>query len=173
MRVLRAVDGSVLWLKGRPDRVKDRMRQEAEAQGVDGNRLVFAVPVSGRAEHLARLQLMDLMLDSSPYSEDMASAEALWSGVPVLTAPGRSFPSRIAGSTLCAAGLPELIADSLPAYEMLARDLALHPDRLTAFKNRLVQDRMTAPLFDLRRYVSHLEAAYRHIADGLGTGEHR
>src|SRR6202012_5803244 len=53
MRLLNALPGSVLWLSDYKPHIRQKLQQEAQARGVDGNRLVFAQrrPI---AEHLAR-----------------------------------------------------------------------------------------------------------------------
>jgi protein O-GlcNAc transferase len=61
---------------------------------------------------------------------------------------------------LRAAGLPELITDSLEAYESLAQALATDPARLAELRGRLASQRDTAPLFDTDLTRRHIEAAY-------------
>ena len=70
-------------------------------------------------------------------------------GLPVLTCAGETFASRVAGSLLTAAGLPELVTYSLPDYESLALQLARDPARLQALRRRLEQTRLQTPLFDI------------------------
>jgi protein O-GlcNAc transferase len=65
MRLLTAVPGAVLWLLNTNGLVKDNLRREAAARGVDPNRLVFAPRLSS-PEHLARHRLADLFLDTLP-----------------------------------------------------------------------------------------------------------
>src|SRR5262249_41933874 len=54
MRLLRRVDGSVLWLTGARDATVRNLRQEAERRGVAADRLVFAERVPGHEDYLAR-----------------------------------------------------------------------------------------------------------------------
>src|SRR5262249_54506698 len=65
MRILGSVPGSVLWLLEDSERAVVNLRHEAQARGVDAARLVFA-PRLALAEHLARQQLADLVLDNFP-----------------------------------------------------------------------------------------------------------
>ncbi len=159
MRVLAAVPGSVLWLFADDTRAPDNLRREATQRGVDPARLVFA-PYASPADHLARLRYADLLLDSFPYGAHTTASDSLWMGVPVLTATGRSFASRVGASLLKAAGLPELISPSLDAYEREAIALARDPGRRAALKSRLTATRDTCALFDTARFTRHLEAAY-------------
>jgi len=171
MRLLRQVDDSVLWLScGNAHTVKNLCR-EAQARGVDPDRLVFALRVPLNEDHLARVRLADLFLDTLYYNAHTTAADALWVGVPVLTRPGATFASRVAGSLLGAIGLPELITTSLEDYESLALQLARDPARLAALRQKLGRNRDTYPLFDTHRFTRHLEAAYTTMWQCAERGE--
>jgi predicted O-linked N-acetylglucosamine transferase (SPINDLY family) len=159
MRILRRVEGSVLWLLLDSERAADNLRREAEGRGVNGTRLVFA-PRMPLPEHLARHRAADLFLDTYPYTAHTTASDALWAGLPVLTRTGESFAARVAGSLLKAAGLPELITRTSAAYESLAVELAQDPEKLAELSLRLREERLTVPLFDTERFTRHLEAAY-------------
>ena len=109
MRLLRTVDGSVLWLPELVRTAMHNLRREAEARGVSGERICFAPFVPSPEEHLARLRLADLFLDTLPYNAHATTCDALWAGVPLLTRIGNSFAGRVGASVLSAVGLPELI----------------------------------------------------------------
>ncbi|MFO0995854.1 MAG: tetratricopeptide repeat protein [Alphaproteobacteria bacterium] len=162
MRLLKAVPGSVLWQLRDNDLVVGNLRREATARGVDPDRLVFA-PRVPLADHLARHRLADLFIDTLPYNAHTTASDALWAGLPLVTCAGRSFQARVAGSLLKAIGLPELITDSLEAYEALALRLATNPRELAAIREKLARNRLTTPLFDTDRFRRHLEAAYREM----------
>ncbi|MFC5069769.1 tetratricopeptide repeat protein [Flaviflagellibacter deserti] len=159
MRLLKAVPGSVLWLLEANRLVKDNLMQEAAKRGVDPYRLVFA-PKLQIAEHLGRHAHADLFLDTLPVNAHTTASDALWAGLPVLTCAGDTFIGRVAGSLLHAIGLPELVTHSLEEYETLALRLATDPDLLSGLRERLVANRLSAPLFDIGRYSRDLEAAY-------------
>ena len=162
MRILKQVDGSVLWLlENNPD-FPGNMRREAERQGVDGGRLVFA-PQLSMADHLARLALSDLFLDSLPYNAHTTASDALWAGVPLVTACGNAFAGRVAASLLQAAGLAELVTQSLEEYEALAVRLAKDTAALAILRRKLAENRAAAPLFDTDRCRRHIEAAYARM----------
>lgn len=162
MRLLERVPGSVLWLLDCNPWAKTNLRREAEARGISADRLVSAprVPI---AEHLARHVLADLFLDTLPYNAHTTTSDALWMGLPVVTFPDSTFASRVAGSLLMAAGLPELVADSLGEYETLALRLAHHPDELRIIKDKIKQTRSSMPLFDTTAFARHLEQAYHSM----------
>ncbi|MBF0125766.1 MAG: tetratricopeptide repeat protein [Magnetococcales bacterium] len=156
-RLLDQVPGSVLWLPASNPIAMQNLRQEALQRGVAANRLVFAPRMPTLPEHLGRLALADLALDTFPYNSQTTGSDALWSGVPMVTRMGTTFVSRIAAGMLHAVGLPELVTRSWEEYYELALDLALNPDRLQAIRQRLRSNRLTHPLFDTERFARDLE----------------
>jgi predicted O-linked N-acetylglucosamine transferase (SPINDLY family) len=165
MRLLKAVDGSVLWLSEPNPIAKRNLAEEAEMRGVGRNRLVFAPFLDKVEDHLARLKLADLFLDTLPCNAHTTASDALFAGVPVLTAPGTTFAGRVAASLLSAIGLRELIAESLAAYEARALELARNPAALAAIGAKLRANRTSHPLFDTARFTRHLEAAFAHMCE--------
>jgi len=159
IRILKAVEGSVLWLLTDNTWAVENLKKETFNQGVDASRLIFAgrMPPS---EHLARHDLAGLFLDTLPYNAHTTCSDALWAGLPVLTLMGRSFASRVAASLLNAIGLPELITNTQEEYEALAIELAMNPKKLADIKLKLASNRLTTPLFDTPRFAKNLEAAY-------------
>ena len=159
MRLLKALDGSVLWLLDDNPAAVRNLKREAEARGVPPQRLVFA-PRRPLEEHLARHRLADLFLDTLPCNAHTTASDALWAGLPVLTCWGNTFAGRVATSLLLAIGLPELVTGSLASYETMATTLVRHPTLLASLKERLAANRNTAPLFDTEQFARHLESAY-------------
>jgi predicted O-linked N-acetylglucosamine transferase (SPINDLY family) len=165
MRLLRNVEGSILWLSQANAGAVRNLKAQAEARGVAPDRLVFAPFVERDEDHLARLSLADLFLDTLPYNAHATGSDALWAGVPLVTIAGASFPGRVGASLLHAIGLPDLIAFSLEAYEELALRLARDSVALAAAKTKLAQNRDTHPLFDTAQFTRDLEAAYLRMWD--------
>ena len=170
MRLLAAVQGSVLWLLEDNPWACANLRRAAAERGVAPERILFC-PRLQLPEHLARQRAADLFLDTLPYNAHTTASDALWAGLPVLTCSGRSFAARVAGSLLRAAGLGELLTSSLADYEQLALSLARDPARLRGLSARLRAQRDGLALFDTPRYTRHLEAAYRHMWRGWQRGE--
>jgi protein O-GlcNAc transferase len=171
MRLLRAVQGSVLWLARTNESAMANLRREAQARDIDPARLVFAPSLDLLADHLARQRRADLYLDTLPYNAHTTAANALWAGLPVLTCEGNTFAGRVAASLLHAAGLPELVTYSLQEYEALALKLATEPSLLQSIRRKLAENRLACPLFDTERFRRHLEAAYAAMWDIYRRGE--
>ncbi len=162
MSILRQCPGSVLWLLGSSTTLQANLRRRAEQDGVEPSRLVFAARQM-KAAHLGRFALADLHLDTGTFGAHTTGSDALWAGVPLLTKIGDGFPSRVGASLLHAVGMPELIAPDWDSYERLAADLAQHPDKLAALKQKLAANRLTQPLFDTDRSVRDLESLYESL----------
>jgi predicted O-linked N-acetylglucosamine transferase (SPINDLY family) len=160
-RLLLMVPDSVLWLLHNT-KAEGNLRNEAFGRGITSDRLVFAEDLP-QVEHLGRLQLADLVLDTLPYNAHTTASDALWAGVPLVTCPGETFPSRVAGSLLHAIGLGELIATDLDGYFDLAYALASEPDRLATIKAKLAVNRMTTALFDIEAYTRDLEGLFEDM----------
>lgn len=159
MRLLQRVPGSVLLLYGDKPELQANLRFEAQARGTDPQRLLFAPPLRNE-NHLRRLQLCDLFLDTWPYNAHTTGSDALWAGLPLLTCSGRSFASRVGASLLNAVGMPELVTHDFGSYEALALQLAHDPARLGALRDKLARQLPQAPLYDTPRYTRQLETAF-------------
>jgi predicted O-linked N-acetylglucosamine transferase (SPINDLY family) len=170
MRILARVDGSVLWLPQNNPFAARNLRREAELRGVDPLRLIFADRAPSISQHLARLGLADLFLDTLPYNAHATAIDALWASLPIVTCIGRAFAGRVGASLLRTLELPELVTMSLRQYEDLAVDLATNPTRMAAIKQRVARNRLTTPLFDSRSFVLNLEAAYGKIHERHHAG---
>ncbi|MBF0294297.1 MAG: tetratricopeptide repeat protein [Magnetococcales bacterium] len=162
-RLLHEVPGSLLWLRASNAIAEARLRQEALRRGIASGRVVFARKTPTREEHLSRLALADLALDTLPYNSHVTGMDALWSGVPLVTSLGEGFAGRVGASMLHALGLPELIAVGWEEYDTIALDLARDAERLQEIRRRLSINRLTFPLFDLPRFVRNLERLYERM----------
>lgn len=161
MAILRAVEGSVLWLTFQNDVASDNLRREAVACGIGPDRLIFAERVPSYSDHLSRHRLADLFLDAVPFNAHTTACDALWAGLPVLTQIGEAFSARVAASLLTAIDMPELVVQSDDDYQALAIELAKNAAKLNAVKSKLLKNLPAKPLFDTRLYTRHLESAYQ------------
>ena len=170
MRILSRVEHSVLWLSGHTPTAVNNLRREASRRGVGAERLVFAARMPAAEDHLARLRVADLFLDTLPYNAHATAIDALWAGLPILTLIGQAFAGRVGASLLRSIGLPELIASTPEQYENLAVGLAADPPHLAEIKRKLAHNRSAAPLFDTGAMTRHLEAGYAEIMEKSRAG---
>ncbi|MEP6484515.1 MAG: tetratricopeptide repeat protein [Rudaea sp.] len=171
-KILKAVPDSILWLLAGPPSsgADEHLRGAAKAAGIDPRRIVFALRVP-HAEHLARYRHVDLFLDTSPYNAHTTASDALWAGCPVLTQPGATFASRVAGSLNNALGLDWLNAASDQAYVDLAKQLAQDPTALQDLRKRVDLARRDRNLFDTAGYARDFEALLTTMHQRFERGE--
>jgi len=169
MTILTRTPESVLWLLDASPETNARLGDYAEQRGVSRSRIVFA-PKMDNPAHLARYPLADMMLDTSPYGAHTTASDALWMGVPVVTLSGRSFASRVCGSLVRAAGLPELVCEDPASYIDRAVSLAAAPEQLRQLRERLDAGRDSCTLFDMDLLTARLEQLYLEVCQAHQAG---
>ena len=169
MRALREQRRAVLWLLAGHARSQANLRAEATRAGVDPGRLIFA-PLLSQEEHIARLRCTDLALDTLPYGAHTTGVDALWAGVPMLTCRGSTFAGRVGASLLLAVGLPDLITESLDAYQARLLELVANPGALRSYRDYLERTREQSPLFDTPAFARDWEALLERIYDEAVDG---
>jgi predicted O-linked N-acetylglucosamine transferase (SPINDLY family) len=174
MRILTAVDNSVLWLSNMNDTAKRNLKRHAMKEGISCDRLIFASRMPLINDHLSRIRLADLFLDTFPYNAHTTANDALRVGLPLITLMGESFASRVAASLLNTVGLPELVTTSQEAYESLAIELATNPGRLKDIQTRLLKNLPSSLLHNTNLFTQNIEKAYQAMhqryQDNLAPG---
>ena len=162
MKILKSSQDSVLWLLQDNKLGQDNLKKEARLRGVDPERILFAnrIPVE---DHLKRIGLIDLFLDTFPYNAHTTAREAIKMKVPVITIIGESFVSRVAGSLLSNIGLEKLIVNNFEEYIETATMIASNIKKFKEIKMHLKQDKNTKTLFDSKNYTKDLEKIYKSI----------
>ena len=168
MEILKAVPESVLWLLEPHHSAKKNLIKEAQARGIESERLVFTQRETVEPEqenariarYLASYKLADLFLDTWPYNAGTTAVDALWAGLPVLTKEGAAWSARMAANALQAIEAPELITYTTKEYRDLAVELANNSQKLKLIKSKLQENRLTSALFDPVGNTQHIEAAY-------------
>jgi len=161
-RLLRELPDSRLLLKAKG--LQDpttRGRYEAlfAAEGIGSDRLELIGFLEDSRDHLALYGRVDVALDTMPYNGTTTTCEALWMGVPVVTAAGETHAARVGVSLLTAAGAPELIAPDEDGYVALAKALACDLERLRSLRAGLRQRMAASPLTDAPRFTRAVEQA--------------
>jgi predicted O-linked N-acetylglucosamine transferase (SPINDLY family) len=150
-----------------PGPAQDALRRDL---GIARDRLTL-VPYVALQDYMRWYDAVDVILDPAPYSGANTTCDALFMGVPVITAPGVRTASRSAASVLSAAGLSEFIADGSQDYIRKAIDVAGQPERLVGLRQSLRKTLQSSPIMDEPGFTRDLEAAYRRMwnrwCDGL------
>jgi predicted O-linked N-acetylglucosamine transferase (SPINDLY family) len=163
-RILRMAPDSVFWIALRGDISLNQIQDLFEARGVCRDRIIPAERVESEHEHLRRLGLADLMLDTFPYNSHTTACDAVKAGLPLLTLSGVSFASRVSGSLLSELDLGELIARDYKAYEEKAVQLAKASENLMSVRQRLQRGvaRMPSP----KTYAQQMETLLVSLSTG-------
>jgi len=161
-QILQRVPNAVLWLLMWNKDAPAALRREAQARGVDPQRIVFAANIA-QEEHLNRIGCADLFLDTWPCNAHTTASDALWAGVPIVTHIGRTFASRVAGSLLQAVGVSDLVCPSVQAYEELVVGLAGDAARRSVLRGQIESARLTSPLFDGALVAKGIESLYERM----------
>jgi protein O-GlcNAc transferase len=161
--ILREVPNSVLWLSDPGQVARDHLSSEAERRQVGPGRLLFAPRVDSNEEHLARLSLSDLALDTYPYNSHSSGIHALWAGVPMVTRIGSTFASRVGASLVRSAGLGELVAADWGEYHRLVVSLASDRKKLAELREHLIAGRQHLPVFDMPALTRGLEDLFQRM----------
>jgi predicted O-linked N-acetylglucosamine transferase (SPINDLY family) len=162
MKILKKIEGSVLWLIKDSNEGVNNLKKEANKRGINPDKIIFAKRMT-ISEHLARHKMADLFIDTFPYTAHTTCSDALWSGLPVITLMGQSFASRLSGTLLNAVGLNELIATTEKDYEDLIINLAKDSNQLKIIKNKLEKNKINQPIFNTKLYTKKIESAYKEI----------
>lgn len=170
MAILHETPGSVLWLLAGDDVANERLIASAQEAGIAPERILFAEKAQN-PDHLARLGLADLFLDTFPYGGHSTAADAITQGLPVLTAAGKSFSSRFCASIVAAAGIPELICDGPDDYVEKAIAFARDPAILAEVRASLQRQRDTCALRDMPALARRLEELFWQMQGEAERGE--
>ena len=151
-QILQKVPGSKLVILGVPQgAAEDDLRRDLPEATI--------VPYVSLQDYFGWYNKVDIALDTTPYSGGTTTCDALWMGVPVLTAPGERPGSRSAASILTTVGLTEWIADD---YVQRAVDLA-KPDLLANLRATLRARLQASALMDEAGFTRDLEALFRRM----------
>jgi protein O-GlcNAc transferase len=162
-QILSRVPGSRLAILGVPSgRAHDDLLSDMEKAGVDTAR-INVVPYVSLQDYFAWYNQVDIALDTTPYSGGTTTCDALWMGVPVLTAPGERPGSRSAASILTTAGMTDWIASSPEEYVSRAVEAAKDVQLLANLRATLRARLQASPLMDEAGFTKDLENLYRQM----------
>ena len=158
--ILNAVPKSILWLSENNELYKENILSFFYKKGITCNRIVFAKKIDSMGDHLSRIQLADIFLDTYPYNAHTTALDALRVGVPIITISGNTFTSRVASSLLILLGVPELISFTFEEYEEKAQMLSQNSELLNSIKKKLLSSPERELVFDATKYCRKLEEAF-------------
>lgn len=150
-----------------PDTVAN-LRKAAAAAGILPERLIFVPPVA-HEQHMRRLPLMDLALDTLFVGGGVTSMDTLWAGLPLLSVTAGENYLHTGRGALGAVGMDDMIMPDLAAYVDRAAALREDPQTLGRIRADIKERRRHTAMFDPPRYTRDLERLlqllwHRHAA---------
>ena len=160
INILKKVPGSVLWLTSRNEKFRENIYKEASQKGLDKNRLIFTEIIKEKEDHLERLKLADIFLDTFPYNSHSTTYDYIDVNLPMISLSGNSFASRVSASIYSQIGMNELIVKSKNDYENLAIDLASNKNKLNTIKDKFKDKKNIEKIFNSEKLTKDLENIY-------------
>jgi predicted O-linked N-acetylglucosamine transferase (SPINDLY family) len=160
MNILKKTENSVIWIKANDNLARENLKKETKKREVDPDRLIFARGVENINDHLKRLKLADIFLDTYPYNSHSTVYDYLKVNLPMIIMEGHSFPSRVGSSIYSSIGLSELIAKNYLDYENIAVNLANDKSKLLKIKKKINIQIQKNYLFNLKKFTQNLEDIY-------------
>lgn len=165
---------AVLWLLKSGQEMERNLRRIATKYNVTQDRLIFCT-ITSREEHIQRLQLADVFLDTPAYNAHTVGCDCLYAGVPMISLlidhKGTStaiatdkMPSRVGASLLRAAGMEEFVVPTVDAYEKLMMRCVTDPMWFGTVRQRLLTSIPSCPLFDTQWWVRNFERGLLQVA---------
>ena len=169
MEILNKVEKSVLWLLGTNKSVIYHLKKEAKKHGVNDNRIIFSEKLSWE-DHIERVSLADLFLDTFPYNAHTTASDSLRAEVPLLTLCSESFASRVGLSLLKTLKLDELITYDIETYKKRAILFAENKELYRTIKNKLMNNIHSSILFKPELFIKDLELAFKETVNRFQRG---
>jgi predicted O-linked N-acetylglucosamine transferase (SPINDLY family) len=170
IRVLNGAPEALFWIRCDGETQRRNLLAALAEGGVDAGRVRFAEPAKAYQDHIDRVALADVSLDTMPYNGHATTTDMLRAGVPVVALRGTTSPSRMTDGLLHAVGMPDLVADTEDGFVSVATALAADPNLYLAVRSRLWENRLRSPLFDPALFARHLEQAYELMAERCRAG---
>ena len=164
MKILEEVPNSILWLLKSNNKAVENLKKEATNCNINEERLIFAEKIS-HDDHLERITLADIFLDTFPYTSHTTASDFIRMGVPIITLKGESFASRVCSSILNYVGMQTLSTNSLKKYEEKAIQLGNNNKKLEQIKKEIKNNCLNSPLFKIEDYTKDMEKKFVNLIE--------
>ncbi len=165
--ILDRVPGSVLAFSPYLDGDRAALLRRLARGGIAADRIAFLPSTWNEAKDRARYAVIDVVLDTMPYTGGDTTAAALDMGVPVVTRRGERHAERMSYSILSHLGLAATVAATDDEYVAIACRLALDPAWRADCAAEIRAAFAASPVADPAHYTRCLEAA---LAEAVRRG---
>ncbi|MBF0384079.1 MAG: tetratricopeptide repeat protein [Magnetococcales bacterium] len=165
-KILRAVPGSKLIIKGKPfncPKFAKHYLSRFNKESIDSERIILLGRTISTQDHLAQYARVDIGVDTFPYNGTTTTCEALWMGVPVVVLRGGCHAGRVGASLLNQIGLHDLIANNDQEYVEKVVSLAQDPKRLEKLRVDMRDRLRNSILCDAKGFAGHFLKAMQNI----------
>jgi protein O-GlcNAc transferase len=138
---------------------REGFRRQVAGYGIDPARIAFVPRGADEAAERARYALVDIVLDTIPYSGGDTTLAALDAGIPVVTLVGTRHAERMSASIMRHMNLDHLVGETETAYVDLAVALLTDPVHRAAVTAEVKAKFAVASTSYPARYTRDLEAA--------------
>jgi predicted O-linked N-acetylglucosamine transferase (SPINDLY family) len=160
---LRKVPDSLLVIKDRCvadpnvcERIADVLAKEHD---VDPQRLRFLPRLGEWNDHVDCYNILDVALDTTPWSSATTGFEALAMGAPLVAIKGGCTAARMSTSLVQGVGRPEWVARTPDEFAAIVAELCADLPALRAGKQERQRQAQNSSLFDGKDLAQHLQAA--------------
>ncbi|MEC5407456.1 tetratricopeptide repeat protein [Paraburkholderia sp. MPAMCS5] len=140
------------------------------AEGITANRLTFC-PRGSLPVYMQQHHQVDLCLDTFPYTGSTTTLNALWMGVPTITMPGTSMPSRGGACWLEHVQLEQFIARDKEEFVRKSIELTRDLDALNELRIGMRERCLNSVPFQPEKVASGLSIALRTMWKRWCAGE--
>lgn len=116
LKILTRVESGVLWMLESSPEQKNNLRNYAEQNGINPDRLIFT-PRLSYDDYMATFKIADLFLDTKTYSSGSTAKDAVKAGIPIISVTGKSYAARMSTSVLQTLKTKQMISKDLRQYE--------------------------------------------------------
>jgi predicted O-linked N-acetylglucosamine transferase (SPINDLY family) len=125
------------------DNVEERMAFYTRHLGVDRKR-VLLIPRPDDDEYIRMFAMIDILLDTFPYSGTTTTCNALYNSIPVVSLTHPNIHAHnVSASILMHARLPELVGHTVAEYVSIATNLISNPVAIDEYKHKIHSQFMT------------------------------
>ena len=163
--ILMGVVNSVLWIKASSHISKKNLEKELTLRKINLNRVIFADGVEDISDHINRLRLADIFLDTYPYNSHSTTYDYIRADLPMIIMKGETFSSRVGASIYKSIEMDELISNNYKEYEKIAIELGNEKSKLKKIKEKLKLNSQKFGLFDSKEITKNLEKIYLKLSN--------
>ena len=144
----------------------DRLLAGMKTRGLPARQQIKVLPLLSQRDFRQVMSVSDVMLDTLHWSGGSSSLDALASGLPIVTLPGRFMRGRQSAAMLRIVGVEELIARDAEEYVEIALRVARDPVYREALSSRIREG--LPRLVDRGEPIEALVDAFERMAGGQG-----